>query len=348
MAAMPMKFETSHYQFLVSPLTASGARPSAREPASSSVGVDLAAVSHPGKVRNRNEDHYMVAKASRRIEVLMDNLPAGELPGQLGEEAYSMVVADGMGGMNAGDVASMLAISTGVRLADKSVKWGFKINEREARDLLNRMSMYFQEIDLRLTRKSDDDRRLFGMGTTLTLAYSVGVHLFLIHVGDSRAYLFRDGELAQLTHDHTVAQALADAGQIRPEDVRQHARRNTLTNYLGGHRGKVRADVRWTRLEDGDRLLVCTDGLTDMVSDADIAEVLARGEDSQRSVDVLLEKALDAGGKDNITLIVAGYTIPSPESSAILEGQAQIPRAQETTITDTGEFAAPSIPEAGT
>ena len=91
------------------------------------------------------------------------------------------------------------------------------------------------------------------MGTTLTLAYSVGVHLFLIHVGDSRAYLFRRGQLQQLTRDHTVAQALADAGQIKQEDVRKHPKRNTLTNYLGGHRGKIKADVRWLRLEDGDR-----------------------------------------------------------------------------------------------
>ena len=166
-----------------------------------------------------------------------------------------MVVADGMGGMNAGDVASMLAISTGVKLADKSVKWGFKINEKEAKDLLDRLSAYFREIDRRITRKSESDRKLFGMGTTLTLAYSVGSHLFLIHVGDSRAYLYRRGHLQQLTRDHTVAQALADAGHIKQEDVRKHPKRNTLTNYLGGHRGKIKADVRWLRLEDGDRIL---------------------------------------------------------------------------------------------
>src|SRR5208283_3445254 len=98
----------------------------------------------------------------------------------LGEDAYAIVVADGMGGMNAGDVASMLAISTGVKLADKSVKWGFKINEKEARDLLTRLVAYFREIDSRITRKSESDRRLFGMGTTLNVAYSVGIHLFLI------------------------------------------------------------------------------------------------------------------------------------------------------------------------
>ena len=309
MTAMPVNIETSQFEFLVSPLSSS-TRPAPREPHSTSVKVDLAATSHPGKVRNRNEDHYMVSRVSRHMEVLMDNLPVGEIPHDVGETGYCMVVADGMGGMNAGDVASMMAISTGVRLADKSVKWGFKINEREARELLNRMSMYFQEIDRRLTVKSEADRRLFGMGTTLTLAYSIGAHLFLIHVGDSRAYLRRGGELTQLTRDHTVAQALADAGQIKPEEVRTHARRNTLTNYLGGHHGKIRADVRWTRLEDGDRLLLCSDGLNDMVEDAAILQILNRRECAQATVEALLQAALDAGGKDNVTVVVADYKIP--------------------------------------
>ncbi len=313
MSFSPMKLETAEYEFLVSPLSTE-TKSFTSEPHSASVRVDLGALSHPGLVRIRNEDHYMVAKISRTLEVLLDNLPEGELPQGLEEDGYSMVVADGMGGMNAGDVASMLAISTGLKLADKSVKWGLKINEREARELLERMSIYFQEIDRRLTRKSEADRRLFGMGTTMTLAYSVGVHLFLIHVGDSRAYLYRGGALTQLTRDHTVAQALADAGQIKEEDVRKHSRRNTLTNYLGGHEGKVKADVRWLRIEDGDTLLLCSDGLTDMVDDAAVADRLSRGEPSQQAARGLLDMALERGGRDNITIVVAGYTIPEPQA----------------------------------
>lgn len=312
MSACPVKIETAEYAFLVSPLSTS-TRKVPKEPPSTSVEVDLGAVSHAGLVRQRNEDHYMVAKVSRTLEVLMDNLPEGEASKGLGEDGYSMVVADGMGGMNAGDVASMLAISTGMRLADKSVKWGFKINEKEARELLERMSMCFQEIDRRITRESEADRRLFGMGTTMTLAYSIGAHLFLIHVGDSRAYLYRGGVLTQLTHDHTVAQALADAGQIKEEEVRRHARRNTLTNYLGGHQGKIKADVRWLRIEDGDQLLLCSDGLSDMVDDDAVAARLALGEPSRKTAEALLGMALEKGGRDNITIISARYSIPQPE-----------------------------------
>jgi protein phosphatase len=216
------------------------------------------------------------------------------------------------------------------------VKWGFKINEREARELLDRMSRYIQDIDRRLTAESEADRRLFGMGTTLTMAYSVGEHLFLVHVGDSRAYLWRRGEMTRLTRDHTVAQALADAGQISPEEVRTHSRRHVLTSYLGGHRGKIQADVRWARLEDGDRLLLCSDGLTDMLEDDAILEVLNRREDSKHAVDVLLDKALQAGGKDNITVIVAGYTMPTSPPPTADRRAAATPA--ESSLLDTDDF----------
>jgi serine/threonine protein phosphatase PrpC len=337
MASMPVDIETSQYEFLVNPLSrSSGTAP--RGPHSTTVKLDLAATSHPGKVRNRNEDHYMACRVSRDLEVLMDNLPAGEIPRDVAEVGYCMVVADGMGGMNAGDVASMMAISTGVRLADRSVKWGFKINEREARELLDRISRYFQEIDRRLTAESEADRRLFGMGTTLTLAYSVGEHLFLVHLGDSRAYLWRRGGITRLTRDHTVAQALADAGEIRPDEVRAHPRSHVLTGYLGGHHGKVRADVRWVRLEDGDRLLLCSDGLSDMVDDDGILEVLNRREDSKRTVDLLLDKALQAGGRDNVTVLLAGYAMPA-SASPQNNDRRDPPAAAGPDLDDTGEIS---------
>ena len=148
----PLSLETAEYEFLVSPFRSQEDIPT--EPSTSSVRVRFGAVSDAGKVRQRNEDHYMVARVRRTLNVLAHNLPKEELPDFIGEDAYVMVVADGMGGMNAGDVASMLAISTGVKLADRSVKWGFKINEKEARDLLNRMSAYFREIDRRITARA--------------------------------------------------------------------------------------------------------------------------------------------------------------------------------------------------
>src|SRR5262245_10844964 len=154
------------------------------------------------------------------------------------------------------------------------------------------------------------------MGTTLTAAFSMGVDLFIIHLGDSRAYLYRNGELQRLTKDHTLAQAMADAGYIAPEEVRRHARRNTLTNYLGGGHGKVKADLRWLRLRDGDRLLLCTDGLSEMVDDRLIARILHERDQPRDAAQVLLDEALERGGRDDVTVIVARYEIPMPSVSS--------------------------------
>ena len=220
-----------------------------------------------------------------------------------------------MGGMAAGEVASRLAISTSLKLLQSSERWGFKVNKHEARELFRQINRDLQEVDKTLTQQSASDRRLLGMGTTLTAAYSMGVDLFLVHLGDSRAYLFRDGKLQQLTKDHTVAQAMADAGQISHESIRHHAKRNALTNFLGGHNGKVNADLRWIRLSDGDRLILCSDGLNEMVDDISIGRILAKFGSPQEAAQMLLSEALIRGGKDNITIIVADYQIPRLEDT---------------------------------
>jgi PPM family protein phosphatase len=304
----PFDLETAEYEFVISP---SALDTSQMKPPSSMVRVEFGAVSHTGKVRPQNEDHFLVSKLSRKQQIVLTNIPDDQFPEHFADDGYSMIVADGMGGMAAGEVASKMAIATGVKLFQKSPKWGFKINKREARDLFERVNSYLKEIDLAITQRSEEDRRLFGMGTTLTASYSIGVDLFVIHLGDSRAYLYRDGKLKQLTKDHTVAQAMADAGYIAPEEVRHHNKRNVLTNFLGGHHGKVKADVRWLRLRDRDRLLLCSDGLNDMVDDASIARILGAHDQPPDAAQSLVDEALDRGGRDNVTVIVARYEVPA-------------------------------------
>ena len=120
------------------------------------------------------------------------------------------------------------------------------------------------------------DPELKGMGTTMTAAYSLGRDLFITQVGDSRAYRFRDGTLQLLTRDHTYAQMLANEGLIRQQDVARHRLRHVLTSALGGSQNQMRTEIERTTLADGDRLLLCSDGLTDMVEEAEIAKVLGR------------------------------------------------------------------------
>jgi protein phosphatase len=333
--------DTAEFKVLFRPTTTSARA----EPPSAAVEVEFGAVTHPGRVRPRNEDHYLISRIRREQDILATNVPDNLFPRPIEDDAYLMSVADGMGGMAAGQIASRLAIGTGVRLLHRSPKWGFKIDEKEAKELVQRALEYFREIDRTLTDSALDDRRLFGMGTTLTAAYSIGVNLFLMHAGDSRAYLLRKGQLTQLTHDHTVAQALADAGQIPPEEVRTHSRRNILTNFLGGHHGKVQADVRWLRLLDGDRILLCSDGLTEMLDDAQIERTLSCICGSAEAAQALLDQALECGGRDNVTVIVARYTIPTREEAKRRHDQSESQDEEPTTIeTLLPEISASTAP----
>ena len=280
------------------------------QPFSSLVRVDFGAISDVGKVRTNNEDHFRIARTSRTMRTLMSNLPPGQVPDYFEDVAYSMVVADGMGGEAAGEVASMMAITIGVNLRLNDVKWNLKINEQEARDLMDRACRMIHQIDEALAERARSDPALHRMGTTLTVTYSVGDDLFLFHVGDSRAYLYRGGRLRQLTHDHTVAQALADAGQIGAEEVASHRMRHVLTNVMGSQTGQLHVEMLQVRLLDGDRVLLCTDGLTEMVHEDEILEILRGIEGSGQACRALVDLALQHGGKDNVTVLIARYHIP--------------------------------------
>jgi PPM family protein phosphatase len=281
--------------------------PSSRRP----VHVEFAALSDPGKVRQNNEDHYLIARVSRSFRSLDTNMPAGELPEPTDDVAYGMVVADGMGGMAAGEKASQLAIRTGVELVLNSPRWATKIDEEEARQLIARMRDYFRKVDTAVIGQARADRGLRGMGTTLTLAYSVGIDVFIVHVGDSRAYIYRKGRLEQLTRDHTVAQDLADVGAIKPEEVHRHATRHVLTNFVGGPSHGVDPEIATLQVQDGDFLLLCSDGLTEMVEDAEIETILEDAGTSAAAAKALIARALANGGRDNVTVILARYDVPT-------------------------------------
>ena len=289
-----------------------GIRPAGRgaDPTGPPIRVEFAAVSHPGKVRSNNEDHFLVTRMGRTFDVVATNMPPGDLPDQVEEVAYGMVVADGMGGMAAGEKASQLAIRTGVDLVLKSPIWATRINDQAAQQLMVRMRDYLHQVDSAVIGEARADRHLRGMGTTLTIAYIVGTDAFVVHVGDSRAYLFRKGNLKQLTRDHTMAQTLADVGVIRPEEVHRHAKRHVLTNFVGGPSSGVEPDVVHFQLEDGDHLLLCSDGLTEMVAEPAIARTLADSTETDSTAKALVDLALQRGGRDNVTVVLAHIEVP--------------------------------------
>jgi PPM family protein phosphatase len=282
-----------------------------RPPLSSLVRIDVSALSHTGHLRENNEDQFFVTKMSRALDTMISSLPAGDVPERVEEVNYVLILADGMGGHAAGELASRLAISTLVSLALDIPDWILKLDsgaapaelERRARDIVRQVGSV-------IFKKGHEDAALKGMGSTLTAARSLGRDLLIVHVGDSRAYLFRAGGLHRLTKDHTFAQMLVDCGKLRAWDIPSSSVRHVLTNALGGSTEHVDVDVDLLRLEDGDRLLLCSDGLTDLVDDDTIAQTLAATASSADGCAQLVQLALDRGGRDNVTVIVAAYTFP--------------------------------------
>lgn len=271
--------------------------------------VDVSGGSHVGRVRSNNEDHFLVARMDRVWRTVASNLPPDVVPETSTETVFGLLVADGMGGRAAGEVASRMAIGTLVELFLETPDIIMRLDPGFTEEVLQRLDERFQTIKDRLSEQVRREPELAGMGTTMTLAASIGPDLLLAHVGDSRAYLYRKGELRRLTRDQTMAQFLADSGVITASEVDAHPMRNVLTNVLGTHGGPMSVDLSGHRLENGDRMLLCSDGLTEMVPEPDIARVLSEPDTtSATACNRLIQLALDAGGKDNVTVVLGRYT----------------------------------------
>jgi len=278
-------------------------------PAPSPVEVDLSAQSHRGRVRLNNEDHFWVGRGTRDLQTLMTSLPVTEVPGRCEEAVYAMIVADGMGGHAAGEIASQTAITTMIQLVLMTADWIMRPDHGQPERAMERIAERYRKVHEAVLQRSEQDPYLSGMGTTMTLACSLGRKLLTAHVGDSRAYLFRKGVLLQLTRDHTVAQRLADAGLIDPRDVSVHSGRHILTEAIGAG-PRAEADIQQIELMDGDDVLLCTDGLTGMIGDDAIADILQRRKRSAEVCQLLIDAALERGGTDNVTVALARYRIP--------------------------------------
>jgi protein phosphatase len=278
--------------------------------------AEFGARSHPGKVRAINEDSYMVVRRRRERDVLLSSIPVELLP-QAAQVAYTLAVADGLGGQAFGELASFLALWTGWEMGAGEVKWPVKINDRESAELKEKATVFFQQIDRTLHDAASERPRLAGMATTLTACYIAGPELFVMHAGDSRAYLYRGGTLRRLTKDHTHAQKLIDAGLATPGSPEERRGRHRLTNYLGGLELNVEVDFDHLGLEDGDWLLLCTDGLTDLAGEQEIADVLERHPAPDDASRALVDLALERGGRDNVTAVVGRFSISRPESGPL-------------------------------
>ena len=203
-------------------------------------------------------------------------------------------VADGMGGHAAGEVASEIAVRVLSELAP----------EHPDGEALGRA---IEEANRAVIQAAREGRGRQGMGTTMTAAMLEGERLVIAQVGDSRAYLLHQGKLQQLTRDHSLMADMIEAGQLTPEEARTHPQRSVITRALGSD-AHLHPDIYEINVETGDRLLICSDGLSGMIFDDQIENTLRRVQDPQRCASQLVNEAIAAGGHDNVTVIVADVT----------------------------------------
>lgn len=260
--------------------------------------LSVCAKTDTGRTRDHNEDTFLVADLTRGTTEFLEGSEA-----VVGTRGTLFLVADGMGGAAAGEIASAMAadaifrhlISTWTQEAETSGEL-FTQRLREAVELANaRIHEY--------AREHPDVR---GMGTTATVAGLIGPRLYLAQVGDSRAYIVRNGQAVQLTKDQSLMQRLIDAGELTEEEAAQSERRNIILQALGPD-ARVRVDVTYQDLARGDLLIICSDGLSGQVKREEIGELAARHPDVRDLADALIAMANDRGGPDNITVVAVRF-----------------------------------------
>jgi serine/threonine protein phosphatase PrpC len=233
--------------------------------------------------------------------------------------SYLLAVADGMGGHAAGEIASAVTIATLSAL---------DVPGLSTADVLPALAAGVDDASARISEISQGGSTMAGLGTTAVAIYWTPGRISIVHVGDSRAYLLRGGELTQLTHDHTYVQGLVDAGRISPAEASRHPRRNIITRAIDGSL-PVESDLSIREARAGDRFLLCTDGLSGVVADDEIAEVLGQG-DPTGTVTLLVDLALERGAPDNVTVVV-GHIVDADvvPVSPVVVGAAGEPRVRD-------------------
>jgi PPM family protein phosphatase len=269
----------------------------------------------PGKIRVRNEDQFLIAGLLKALQVARTSLPQAKLQ-HSSDRSHLFIVADGMGGHAGGETASALAIDSVESFILETFKWFAQCKGKEQDQVLADFQSALGHANGRILAEAAERPELHGMGTTLTLAYSLNDELFVAHVGDSRCYLCRQGILYRLTRDHTLVEEMVRHGALAAEEAAHHRWRHVITNAVGGDSAEVKVEVHKVHLEGGDRVLLCSDGLTEMVSEEEINRIIQSEAEPEQACRRLVTRANEAGGKDNITVVVAHFRAANgPEQS---------------------------------
>ena len=261
--------------------------------------VQVFAKTDQGRTREHNEDNFLVADLTRREASLQPSVRQHDV----GERGTLFMVADGMGGAAAGELASEMATKI---VYDHLVQHWDADADTAAQQFAGRLREAVEAANSRIHEHAKSHPEVRGMGTTATVAGLLGDKLYLSQVGDSRAYLVRNGTAVQLTKDQSLMQRLVEAGELTEEEAAQSERRNIILQALGPD-SKVKVDLTHQELRKGDTLVLCSDGLSGQVKKEEIGQIAGGEADLQKACDKLIALANERGGPDNITVVVARF-----------------------------------------
>lgn len=267
-----------------------------------------------GVVRTNNEDSFLMADLSKGVR----KIASSGLDHVVGEMGSLFVVADGMGGANAGEVASLMAVELVTDTFSQRLK---KIHRIRRQGFVEALKMAVEHANLMIHRESTDKEEHKGMGTTITAAGVYDGTVFFAQVGDSRGYILRNGFLGQMTQDQSLTAHLVASGALTPEEAKRHPQRNVILQALGV-REEVNVVISFEELRRGDFVLVCSDGLWGKVEADELKEILKDYSTPEQACQQMIGMARERGGEDNITVIVAKFDgerlqSPSPDEVAV-------------------------------
>jgi serine/threonine protein phosphatase PrpC len=292
-----------------------------------SITIDCFGLTDRGQVRHKNEDQFLVADLCKSMTVLQTSLPEEDRTRRFGvHHGKLLLVADGMGGVAGGEVASGVAVQSVTRYVLNTMPWFFRVQDGREEELEGELRTALEACQRSVEAAANG--AAFGqhrMGTTLTMAYLLWPRLYVVHAGDSRCYLVRGGRAHQVTRDHTVAQQMVERGLMSPEQAEESRWSHVLWNCIGAGTTTLQPEVYKATLQAGDTVLLCTDGLTKHVSPGRIVELLERAGTTEEVVRRLVDAANAAGGSDNITVVVGRLQIADGTDETAVEGTAYLP-----------------------
>lgn len=269
------------------------------------VEVDCFGLTDCGKVRKVNQDQFLIATMHKMLEIQQTSLPNHTRERLTsGAMARLILVADGVGGGAAGEEASGLALEAVAYYVTTSMQCFYKLESDLEADLLYALETSVQNSHRMVQSAAASSPEYTGMATTLTVAHMLWPNVYIVHVGDSRAYLLRNGKIAQLTRDQTLAQGLVDEGVMSADSAERSPLSHVLSSAVGKEIAPASSSVQ---VQAGDVLMLCTDGLTKHVTDEQIKSSLAAGESAEETCRGLVTQALDGGGTDNVTAVVSRF-----------------------------------------